>query len=111
MAIKLVREFKQNQQLSITPQLKKSIDLLQLSRLEIINKLIMRLKRILFLKKILIMNHLGALMEWIFWKNLPNELTLQDHLKNQLLDIEISDVEKIAISNYPVFRREMDYFK
>ena len=39
MAIKLVREFKQNQQLSITPQLKKSIDLLQLSRLEIINKI------------------------------------------------------------------------
>ena len=39
MAIKLVREFKQNQQLSITPQLKKSIDLLQLSRIEIINKI------------------------------------------------------------------------
>ena len=39
MAIKLVREFRQNQQLSITPQLKKSIDLLQLSRLEIINKI------------------------------------------------------------------------
>ena len=39
MAIKLVREFKQSQQLSITPQLKKSIDLLQLSRLEIINKI------------------------------------------------------------------------
>ena len=39
MAIKLVREFKQNQQLSITPQLKKSIDLLQLSRLEIINRI------------------------------------------------------------------------
>ena len=44
MAIKLVREFKQNQQLSITPQLKKSIDLLQLSRLEIINKIILSAK-------------------------------------------------------------------
>ena len=39
MAIKLVREFQHKQQLSITPQLRKSIDLLQLSRLEIINKI------------------------------------------------------------------------
>jgi len=39
MAIKLVREFQQKQQLAITPQLKKSIDLLQLSRLEITNKI------------------------------------------------------------------------
>ena len=36
MAIKLVREFQQKQQLALTPQLRKSIDLLQLSRLEII---------------------------------------------------------------------------
>ena len=39
MAIKLVREFQQKQQVTITPQLKKSIDLLQLSRVEIINKI------------------------------------------------------------------------
>ena len=39
MAIKLVREFQQKQQVAITPQLKKSIDLLQLSRVEIINKI------------------------------------------------------------------------
>ena len=39
MAIKLVREFQQKQQLALTPQLRKSIDLLQLSRLEIINKM------------------------------------------------------------------------
>ena len=39
MAIKLVREFQQKQQIAITPQLKKSIDLLQLSRVEIINKI------------------------------------------------------------------------
>ena len=39
MAIKLVREFQQKQQVAITPQLKKSIDLLQLSRVEIISKI------------------------------------------------------------------------
>ena len=50
MAIKLVREFKQNQQLSITPQLKKSIDLLQLSRLEIINKINNEIEENPFLK-------------------------------------------------------------
>ena len=51
MVIKLVREFKQNQQLSITPQLKKSIDLLQLSRLEIINKINNEIEENPFLKK------------------------------------------------------------
>ena len=51
MAIKLVREFRQNQQLSITPQLKKSIDLLQLSRLEIINKINNEIEENPFLKK------------------------------------------------------------
>ena len=51
MAIKLVREFKQSQQLSITPQLKKSIDLLQLSRLEIINKINNEIEENPFLKK------------------------------------------------------------
>ena len=51
MAIKLLREFKQNQQLSITPQLKKSIDLLQLSRLEIINKINNEIDKNPFLEK------------------------------------------------------------
>ena len=51
MAIKLVREFKQSQQLSITPQLKKSIDLLQLSRLEIINKINNEIEENPFLQK------------------------------------------------------------
>ena len=39
MAISLVKEFKLKQKLSLTPQLKKSIDLLQLSRFELINKI------------------------------------------------------------------------
>ena len=62
MAIKLIREFKQNQQLSITPQLKKSIDLLQLSRIEIINKINNEIDENPFLKKILKLSQLEALM-------------------------------------------------
>ena len=39
MAISLLKELKQNQKLSLTPQLRKSIDLLQLSRFELIQKM------------------------------------------------------------------------
>jgi len=39
MAISLVKEFKQKQKISLTPLLKKSIDLLQLSRFELIQKI------------------------------------------------------------------------
>ena len=39
MAISLLKELKQNQKLSLTPQLRKSIDLLQLSRFELIQKI------------------------------------------------------------------------
>ena len=66
MAIKLVREFKQNQQLSITPQLKKSIDLLQLSRLEIINKINNEIEENPFLKKDYENQPTGSLMIWAF---------------------------------------------
>ena len=68
MAIKLVREFKQNQQLSITPQLKKSIDLLQLSRLEIINKINNEVEENPFLTKIMRINHQVRSMIWIYLK-------------------------------------------
>tara|TARA_Y100000996_G_scaffold336511_1_gene273134 strand:+ start:7443 stop:8708 length:1266 start_codon:yes stop_codon:yes gene_type:complete len=94
MAIKLVREFKQNQQLSITPQLKKSIDLLQLSRLEIIKKINNEIEENPFLKKDFDHESSSSFDSMEFLENSPNELTLQDHLESQLLDIEISDVEK-----------------
>ena len=94
MAIKLVREFKQNQQLSITPQLKKSIDLLQLSRLEIIQKINNEIEENPFLKKDFDHESSSGFDSMEFLENSPNELTLQDHLESQLLDIEISDVEK-----------------
>ena len=94
MAIKLVREFKQNQQLSITPQLKKSIDLLQLSRLEIINKINNEIEENPFLKKDFDNESTSSFDDMDLLENLPNELTLQDHLESQLHDIKLSDTEK-----------------
>ena len=98
MVIKLVREFKQNQQISITPQLKKSIDLLQLSRLEIINKINNEIEENPFLKKDFDHEPTAGFDGADLLENLPNELTLQQHLKNQLQDIKLSNAEiKIAI--------------
>ena len=94
MAIKLVREFKQNQQLSITPQLKKSIDLLQLSRLEIINKINNEIDENPFLKKDFEVESVGSFDDTNLLENLPNELTLQNHLEAQLEDIKLNNAEK-----------------
>ena len=94
MAIKLVREFKQNQQLSITPQLKKSIDLLQLSRLEIINKINNEIDKNPFLKKDYDHESRSSFDDMDLLENLPNELTLQNHLESQLEDIRLKNMEK-----------------
>ena len=94
MAIKLVREFKQSQQLSITPQLKKSIDLLQLSRLEIINKINNEIEENPFLKKDYENHPVGMIDDKNLLDNLSSELTLQNHLKSQLDDLKLSASEK-----------------
>ncbi|MDC0442749.1 RNA polymerase factor sigma-54 [Gammaproteobacteria bacterium] len=94
MAIKLVREFNQNQQLSLTPQLKKSIDLLQLSRLEIINKINNEIEENPFLQKDFDNESTASPYSEDLLDNLPNELTLQEHLENQLQDIKLSSSEK-----------------
>ena len=94
MAIKLVREFRQNQQLSITPQLKKSIDLLQLSRLEIINKINNEIDENPFLKKDFESESVGGIDNEGLIENLPNELSLQKHLEVQLEDIKLNNTEK-----------------
>ncbi len=94
MAIKLVREFKQNHQLSITPQLKKSIDLLQLSRLEIINKINNEIEENPFLKKDFDNEQIPNFDDMDLLNNLSNDLTLQNHLEDQLRDIKLSNSEK-----------------
>ena len=98
MAIKLVREFKQSQQFTITPQLKKSIDLLQLSRLEIINKINSQIEDNPFLKKDYENQTLETFDDMDLFDNLSNELTLQDHLIIQLDDLKLTISErKIAL--------------
>ncbi len=94
MVIKLVREFKQNQQLSITPQLKKSIDLLQLSRLEIINRINNEIEDNPFLKKDFNNEPTSGFDDMDLLENLPNEYTLKHHLESQLQDIKLSNEEK-----------------
>ena len=94
MAIKLVREFKQNQQFSLTPQLKKSIDLLQLSRLEIINKINNEIEENPFLKKDYENQLSGRFDDMDLIDNLSNELTLQNHLESQLEDLKLTVSEK-----------------
>ena len=94
MSIKLVREFKQSQQLSITPQLKKSIDLLQLSRSEIINKINNEIEENPFLKKDYENEPNGTLDDINLLDNLSNKLTLQNHLESQLDDLKLSTSEK-----------------
>lgn len=94
MAIKLVREFRQNQQLTITPQLKKSIDLLQLSRLEIINKINNEIDQNPFLKKDYENDFASSYDNADFLENLADEESLQNHLENQLNDIRLNLREK-----------------
>src|SRR5210317_49671 len=94
MAIKLVREFRQNQQLTITPQLKKSIDLLQLSRIKIINKINNEIDQNPFLKKDYENDFASSYDNADFLENLADEESLQNHLENQLNDIRLNLREK-----------------
>jgi len=99
MAIKLVREFQQKHQLAFTPQLKKSIDLLQLSRLEIINKINSEIEDNPFITKKSeeILSSLYNDDELL--ANLPEAMTLQNYLKNQLDDLGLNDVDtKIGVA-------------
>ena len=84
MAIRLVREFQQKQQLSITPQLKKSIDLLQLSRLEIINRINNEIDENPFLNKVENLDNNSSFDDEDIIQNLSSMATLGDHLESQL---------------------------
>ena len=93
MAIKLVREFQQKQHVAITPQLKKSIDLLQLSRVEIINKIHAEAEDNPFLIK-----GSGEDVSFNYYNNDDDELlsnlaevvTLQNSLESQVNDLNLS---------------------
>ena len=94
MSIKLVREFQQNQKLSITPQLKKSIDLLQLSRLEIINRINSEIDENPFLKKTQENFSNASFNNADIIENLSQATTLQSHLESQLHELKIKNHDK-----------------
>ena len=99
MSIKLVREFQQNQKLLITPQLKKSIDLLQLSRLEIINRTNSEIDENPFLKKAKESFTNSSVNNADIIENLSQATTLQSHLISQLHELKIrSHDKKIALA-------------
>lgn len=92
MAIKLVREFQQKQHVAITPQLKKSIDLLQLSRVEIINKIHAEAEDNPFLikelKEDVSFDHYNSDDDGLL-SNLTETVTLQNSLESQLNDLNL----------------------
>ncbi|MBD63429.1 MAG: RNA polymerase sigma-54 factor [Gammaproteobacteria bacterium] len=95
MAIKLVREFKHNQQLSITPQLKKSIDLLQLSRMEIIKKINNEIEENPFLKKNEAEKSDSDFDNMKMLENISDVPSLQNHLEKQLEDLRLNKSEEM----------------
>ena len=94
MAIKLVREFQQKQHVAITPQLKKSIDLLQLSRVEIINKIHAEAEDNPFLikelKEDVSFDHYNNNDDDGLLSNLAEIVTLQNSLESQVNDLNLS---------------------
>ena len=93
MVIKLVREFQQRQQLSMTPQLRKSIDLLQLSRIEIINKINAEIEDNPFIIKKDPSEILSPGYDDELMANLPEMVTLPSYLQNQLEDLRLTNAE------------------
>ena len=94
MAIKLVREFQHKQQLSITPQLRKSIDLLQLSRLEIINKINREIEDNPFIVKKPEQLISAGYDDARLIENLSEPQSLQSSLNSQLEDLRLNQSEK-----------------
>ena len=102
MAIKLVREFQQKQHVAITPQLKKSIDLLQLSRDEIINKIHAEAEDNPFLikelKEDVSFDHYNNNDDGLL-SNLAEIVTLQNSLESQLNDLNlVKSQQEIAMT-------------
>ena len=102
MAIKLVREFQQKQHVAITTQLKKSIDLLQLSRVEIINKIHAEAEDNPFLirelKEDVSFDHYNSDDDGLL-SNLTEIVTLQNSLESQLNDLNlVKSQQEIAMT-------------
>ena len=102
MAIALSQKFKQQQKLTLTPSLKKSIDLLQLSRYELINKVQQEIEENPFLEKLEDFKE-SSLLDNDFTYEIESKMNLKDNLINQIndlnLDKESFNISKLIIEN------------
>lgn len=97
MAISLLKEFKQKQKISLTPQLKKSIDLLQLSRYELIQKIEQEIEINPFIEKEIAEDYEFDEQynnDSDFDFNIAATENLRDSLINQINDLDLDELEK-----------------
>ena len=85
MAIKLVKTFKQGQILAMTPSLRKSIELLQLSKFELLEEIKHHQDENPFIKNI---NETEEFFE-LDYENFSEEVNLQEHLLKQVFDLSL----------------------
>ena len=101
MAISLLKEFKQKQKVSITPLLKKSIDLLQLSRYELVQKIEKEIEINPFIEMEDSENFIDedfSINSNEFDFNIAVTETLRESLINQVNDLKLeSKVKNIAL--------------
>ena len=98
MAISLLKDFKQKQKVSLTPSLKKSIDLLQLSRYELIQRIDQEIDVNPFIEKEEITDDLdfeeGGIRTNDFDFNIAASENLRESLINQIIDIKLNAQSK-----------------
>ena len=90
MAIVLSKNLKQKQNITLTPSLKKSIDLLQLSRFELIKKIEKEIDENPFLQKDQNVNEIDGAYNQDFDFDIESKVTLHESLVNQLIDFDLN---------------------
>ena len=90
MAIVLSKNLKQKQNITLTPSLKKSIDLLQLSRFELIKKIEKEIDENPFLQKDQDVNEIDGAYNQDFDFDIESKVTLHESLVNQLVDFDLN---------------------
>jgi len=90
MGIVLSKNLKQKQNITLTPSLKKSIDLLQLSRFELIRKIEKEIDENPFLQKDQDVNEIDGAYNQDFDFDIESKVTLHESLVNQLIDFNLN---------------------
>ena len=91
MSIVLSKNLKQKNSIKLTPSLKKSIDLLQLSRFELIKKIEKEIDENPFLEKEENFNEIDGSYHQDFNFDIESKTTLRETLISQLSDFDLND--------------------